>query len=188
VLLLLASSAGAQSWTEPVEVRSGMQRCVTYRAALQGEYLVIEAVHEPSWHTYAMDNVQRATRQLAGQPSLGVELPTEIELGAGLTAVAPWYQSTPKDLSRPDIQWYTWGFEGRARFVVKVRQTGMTETTLRIRGQVCDSSSCLSVDVSLPVRLSQAVTAAPTDKLDMDGLVVVQESGQASPTPQPPAN
>src|SRR5262250_1020950 len=74
------SSAHAADWTDPVEVRQEAKRCVSYRARLDGQFLVVEASHEEGWHTYAMDNTQRAQEKLAGRKSLGIDRPTEIGL------------------------------------------------------------------------------------------------------------
>ena len=41
---------------------------LSYRARVEGDWLVVEATHEPGWHTYAMDNVVRA-REKSGKMS-----------------------------------------------------------------------------------------------------------------------
>src|SRR6185436_14970187 len=107
VFLLVAAVSAAQAadWTEPVDIRYDTKKCVSYRARLNGDLLVIQATHEPGWHTVAMDNTRRAAEKLAGKRSLGVDTPTEFKLGKGLEVVGPWYQSPPKDLSKPELQW-----------------------------------------------------------------------------------
>ena len=76
--LLLGRVIRGGDWTSPVEVRHDVQKCVSYRARLSGEFLVIQATHEAGWHTYAMDNKLRAQEKLAGKRSLGIDSPTEI--------------------------------------------------------------------------------------------------------------
>ena len=76
--MFLTALAGAADWTAPVEVFHDVNKAISYRAKMSGEYLVIQAAVEPGWHTFCMDNVQRATEKLAGRPSLGGDLPTKI--------------------------------------------------------------------------------------------------------------
>ena len=58
--------AKAADWTEPLDIRYDTKKCVSYRARLNGDFLVIQATHEPGWHTIAMDNTRRAAEKLAG--------------------------------------------------------------------------------------------------------------------------
>ena len=67
-----------------------------------------------------MDNKLRAQEKLAGKRSLGIDSPTEIVFAEGLELNGPWYQSVPRDFSKPELRWYSWGFEGQALFVAKV--------------------------------------------------------------------
>ena len=90
VLVAGTSAIQAGDWTDPVEVRHDLKRCVSYRARLKAQFLVIEVTHEPGWHTYAMDNKQRAQKKLAGRRSLGIERSTEIEVTEGLELAGPW--------------------------------------------------------------------------------------------------
>ena len=87
-----AEATRAGDWTGAVEVRHDFKRCVSYRARWDGEFLVVQATHEAGWHTYAMDNKQRAEEKLAGRESLGIDGPTEIRLtpgtGGGRTVVS----------------------------------------------------------------------------------------------------
>ena len=79
VLLLagIAAAAGAQGTAEPPrqEVWLGENLAVSYAARIEGDWLVVDALHEPGWHTYAMDNVQRA-REVTGKARPDTELPT----------------------------------------------------------------------------------------------------------------
>ncbi len=89
--LLFAGVIRGGDWTSPVEVRHDVQKCVSYRARLTGDFLVIQATHEAGWHTFAMDNKLRAQEKLAGKRSLGIDSPTEIAVtrrtGVGWTLV-----------------------------------------------------------------------------------------------------
>ena len=58
--LWVLSAQAAGPWSAPAEVRSDDNLCLTYRARLDGPYLVIRAKVEPGWHTFAMDNKVRA--------------------------------------------------------------------------------------------------------------------------------
>jgi len=130
-------------------VRHDDNLCVSYRAKLDGDFLVVKATIEPGWHTFAMDNKRRAEEKLAGRKSLGIDHPTEIALSGGLEAAGPWQQTAPKDFSKPDLRWFSWGFEKQALFVVKVRRSGTAAARLAIRGQACTETTCKNIDVSL---------------------------------------
>jgi hypothetical protein len=158
-------------WTKPVEVYYDVQKCVSYRARLSGDFLVIQAVHEAGWHTYAMDNKLRAQEKLAGKRSLGIDRPTEIVLAEGLEPSGPWRQSVPKDLSRPELRWYSWGFDGDALFVAKVRRSGSGPAAVAIRGQACAESICKNIDLSISVPLDGGTGKS---EIDLKNLVQVR--------------
>jgi hypothetical protein len=139
----------AGPWSAPVEVRHEETLCLTYRARLDGDYLVVRAAIEPGWHTFSMDNKKRAEEKLAGRRSLGIDQPTEIKLSGGLEAVGPWYQTAPKDFSKPELRWFSWGFEKEALFAVRVRRLGAVPARLAIRGQACTDVTCKNIDASL---------------------------------------
>src|SRR6476620_12110802 len=103
-------------WSNPVEVRHDVQKCVSYRARLSGDFLVVQATSEPGWHTFAMDNKLRAEEKLAGKKSLGIDHPTECKLTGAPVVEGPWYQTPPKDFSKPELRWFSWGFERQALF------------------------------------------------------------------------
>lgn len=150
LLLLIGTDAG---WSEPAEVNFRRDVVVTYRARLDGDVLVVEASHKDGWHTYAMDNIERA-RQKSGREKPETELPTKISVSGALEVVGDWRQTPPKDLSMTEIKWYTWGFEGKSRFAAKVRRTSGDGATVKIEGQACNASSCAMVDtieITLPV-------------------------------------
>ncbi len=163
----------ATDWTEPVEIRQEAKRCVSYRARLDGQFLVVQATHEKDWHTYAMDNTQRAQEKLAGRKSLGIDRPTEIGLSEGLQLNGPWYQSPPKDFSKPDLRWFAWGFEGRALFVAKVRPSGKGPARIAIRGQACSQTTCKYIELEMSVPLPKTNSEGVTSEIDLRNLVQV---------------
>lgn len=175
MLVCAGPAANAGEWSKSVSVGRSGSNCVTYRARLQQDWLVIEAKHAADWHTYAMDNRQRALQKLNGEDPLGMELPTEISIGEGLKPVGKWHQTKPADFSKPELGWYSWGFSKTSVFAVRVKQLDKPQTTISIRGQACDAKSCLGVDVSLALALSPSTTAGP--KVDTSKLVKVQTAG-----------
>ena len=158
-------------WTSPVEVRHDVQKCVSYQARLTGDFLVIQAAHEAGWHTYAMDNKLRAQEKLAGKRSLGIDSPTEIVFAEGLELDGHWYQSVPKDLSKPELRWYSWGFEGQALFVAKVRRVSAGPAILAVRGQACSDAICKNIDVTISIPLG---ARASKSDIDLKSLVQVR--------------
>jgi hypothetical protein len=180
--IALSSITVAESWSDSAEVWRGLLRCVSYRARQHGEYLIVEASHDPNWHTYAMDNRQRADKKLAGKLSLGIEQPTRIDPGQGLEVIGTWYQSKPENLSRPELRWYTWGFSDLARFVVKVKRTGSPSSVIAIRGQACDSETCQNIDLKIRLTLT-APRARSNQEIDLRKLVKVEMESQLEKIP-----
>ncbi|MCS7024307.1 MAG: hypothetical protein NZV14_05865 [Bryobacteraceae bacterium] len=166
-IFVVATTLAASDWSQPVEVRQDTALCVTYRARLAGDYLIVEATHEPGWHTNAMDNDKRAAEKLAGRKALGVDKPTQITSN-DLEISGPWRQTPPKDFSKPDLLWYTWGFDAKAQFVAKVKSPKAGQVT--VRGQACSESSCRNVEVTLDVPQPQSPSAPP----NLDGLELVR--------------
>ncbi|MEZ5365933.1 MAG: hypothetical protein R2748_27275 [Bryobacterales bacterium] len=150
-LSLLAASVWAGDWTAPVAVGLGDEHAVSYRAKLDGEFLVVEATQVNGWHTYAMDNEERAKEALKGKQSLGIDAPTQITVGGGLALAGPWKQSEPHDYSKPAMRWYTWGYDAPALFAAKVKKTGAGAGEIGIRGQACDDKRCKNIDITLSV-------------------------------------
>jgi DsbC/DsbD-like thiol-disulfide interchange protein len=152
-----------QEWSAPAAVMQGSEPLISYRARLAGESLVLEASLLPGWHTFSIDNARRAADKLQGKKPLSQDIPTEILVSGGLTIDGPWHQSPPKDFSKPELRWFSWGYDERATFAVKTRRTGSAAARIAIRGQVCDASSCRRVDLSLqlplPPRGSQSAGA-----------------------------
>jgi hypothetical protein len=172
LILGVACAAAAQpgGWTDAVEVRHDDRLCVSYQAKLDGPYLVVRAALEPGWHTFAMDNKKRAEEKLAGKPSLGIDHPTEISLAGGLETVGPWYQSPPKDFSRPELRWFSWGDERQALFVAKIQRSSAAPVRISVRGQACTDQLCKNIDISISLPPGKA--AAP--EIDLKNLVEVR--------------
>ena len=175
LLFVFALEAGAQDWSDPVVVRRRAEPVVTYRAMLDGSLLVVEAKHAKGWHTYALDNIERA-RKRSGKEQPETELPTRIGVAGGLKIAGNWHQTPPEDLSQEAIRWYTWGFSGRAVFAVRVERVAGAEAVITLNGQACDASACQMVrDVVLNVPLAAA--GADVASLDLTELVEVSEPG-----------
>ena len=158
--------SGIQVWLDDVPA-------VTYRARVEGNWLVVEATHEPGWHTYSMDNVIRA-REKTGKENPETELPTVITPLDGLTIQGDWRQSQPVDLSTPDIRWYTWGFEGRSYFAARIDEAS-SPSSVQIDGQACTDALCAMVEaLVIPV---ETKGSAHAESVDLDTLVVVASDG-----------
>jgi hypothetical protein len=173
IFLAFASPATwAGDWTSAVEVHHDVNRCVSYRARLSGQFLVVQVTPEAPWHTFAMDNKQRAEEKLAGRKSLGIDRPTEITLTDGLEVIGPWYQSPPKDFSKPELRWFSWGFDGQALLVAKVRRSGAGPARIGVRGQACAEDTCKNIDVAISIPLPKADTGH--SDIDLKALVQVR--------------
>lgn len=159
LLLLGLLEAGAQDWSDPVVVRRRAEPVVTYRVMLDGDLLVVEAEHAKGWHTYALDNVERA-RERSGEEMPETEVPTHIQVAGGLRIVGNWRQTKPDDLSQEALRWYTWGFSGRAVFAIRVKRAEGAEAVVTVNAQACDASACQAVrDVVLKLPLPTASAA-----------------------------
>jgi hypothetical protein len=169
-LALLAAAAGP--WSAPVEVRHDDNLCLAYRARIDGDYLVIQASIQPGWHTFSMDNRRRAEEKLAGKKSLGIDHPTEFKLTGGLELAGSWYQTPPADFSKPELRWFSWGFEKQAVFAARVRRKGAGPVEVGVRGQACTDSVCKNIDVAIPVQAPGALQA-PASELKLEQLVKV---------------
>jgi len=161
-LACVAGWLSAGNWSAPVEVRHEDALCVSYEARLDGPYLVVRATVGPGWHTFALDNKRRAEEKLAGQPALSMDRPTEIVALSGIATAAPWYQTEPKNLSRPELRMFSWGFDRSAVFVAKARRTA-GPAKLAIRGQACTESVCKNIDVTVTVPVPAKPGPAETD-------------------------
>ncbi|MBI3683981.1 MAG: hypothetical protein HY235_26705 [Acidobacteria bacterium] len=179
-LVVCTEATRAGEWTDAVDVLHDFKRCVSYRARLAGEFLVVQATHEAGWHTYAMDNRQRAEEKLAGKQALAVDSPTEIRLTHGLEVAGPWYQSSPKDFSRPELQLFTWGFEGHALLAAKVRRSGTGPAQIAVSGQACTETICKKIDVVISLPLAGVATGANPSDIDFKALVRVRQARESN--------
>jgi hypothetical protein len=170
-LLLFVAAAAAQAgeWSQAVEVRHEDALAVSYQARFDGPYLVVRATVGTGWHTFAMDNKKRAEEKLAGKPALSQDRATEITPAAGLTVTGPWMQSAPKDFSRPELRWYSWGFERQAVFAAKAQAAGAA-ARVRLQGQACTETICKNVDVTIAVPGGKTLGTAETDLKDLVAL------------------
>lgn len=166
-LLAICAMAQAGDWSPAVEVRHDDELCVSYQTRVDGPYLVVRATLGSGWHTFAMDNKVRAEEKLAGKSALSIDRATEITAGPGLETTGPWYQTPPKDFSRPELRWFSWGFDRQALFVTKVRRSGNGASTLTLKGQACTEKICKNVDVSIAVPAIKAKATASTDLKDL---------------------
>ncbi len=163
-----AAALEGADWTKPVEVMHETTRCITYRAKIEGDTLLIEVSPEKGWHTFAMDNKVRVEEKLAGKKALGVDKPTEVKL-TGLAAAGGWKQTPPKDFSKPELRLYAWGFEEPALLAAKVKRTG-GPVTVGIRGQSCTEVNCRNIDITIAVPAAAGKGAAP----DLSALIAVR--------------
>jgi hypothetical protein len=170
VVLAVALTAWAGDWSQPVEVRHEDALCVSYQARFDGPYLVVRATVGPGWHTFAMDNKKRAEEKLAGKPALSMDRATEITAVSGVSVAGPWMQSPPKDFSRPELRWFSWGFERQALFAAKAQATGAA-ARLRLQGQACTETICKNIDVAIAVPGGKA-SGAP--EINLNDLVALR--------------
>ena len=150
LLLLAFAQAPTPDWSPVVEVIHDETICLKYQARIDGDLLLVRAKIAPGWHTFAMDNKLRATERLAGKRSLGQDKPTSIAVTGPIAPTGVWYQSEVKDFSKPEQNWFSWGFEGEVTFATKLKSaTGPAPTTLVIRGQTCSENTCKNIDATL---------------------------------------
>jgi DsbC/DsbD-like thiol-disulfide interchange protein len=170
---MLSFAANAAEWSQPAEVRHDDKLVLTYRAKLEGDYLIVRAAIEPGWHTFVMDNKRREQEKLAGKPSLGIEKSTEVEAIKGLALTPPWLQATPKDMSQPEIRHFTWGYEREAIFAAKARRTGAGPAEVNIEAQACAADICKNIDVTLTLP-SGSAKAGASDIVNIKTLIPVR--------------
>ncbi len=172
--ILCSQGYHADNWTTPVELTHNQARCISFRARLAGPYLVVEGTPAPGWHTFAMDNARRAAEKLAGKKALSQDMPTQISVTGALTVDGPWFQSPPKDFSRPKLRWYSWGFDDRALFVAGVRRSGGSDGLIGIQGQVCTSQICKRIDLQITLPLGAAESSPEASLPDFGSLIQVR--------------
>ena len=173
VLMLagIAATAVAQETVEPPrqEVWLGDNFAVSYAARIEGDWLILDVWHEPGWHTYAMDNVQRA-REVTGKERPDTELPTVITPSPGIELAASWRQTAPTELSQPELRWYTWGFADRSFFATRVLRAD-PGSWVQVDAQACTDRLCAMVD-----GLRVPVTHSDGSSVDPASLAVVRSS------------
>ena len=167
LLLLLV----AQDWSPAVEVIHDETICLKYQARIDGDVLLVRAQIAPGWHTFAMDNKVRATERLAGKRSLGQDKPTSIAVSGSLTPNGNWYQSEVKDFSKPEQNWFSWGFENEVLFAVRLAGAGGGEAALVMKGQTCSESTCKNIDATLTLANAKVGPGQPMPK----ALVLVRQ-------------
>lgn len=167
-LLALSGAAGAGDpvWSKPAVVANRSIPCITYRARIAGEWLLVEMKPAPGWHSFALDNQQRAEEALAGKKSLGIEASTKIEPLDELQLVGPWRQPEPLDLSKPDLRWYTFGFDSKTLLACRINPdtlgpAGRRQAEIRITGQACNDSSCRNIDLKVTIAEPQITAGTP---------------------------
>jgi hypothetical protein len=168
-LSLLAFSVSTllcAEWSAPVEVQHELKPVVTYKAKVEGDLLIINAKVEPGWHTFTIDNEKRAAEKLAGKKSLGIDQPTMFKLDSNLELAGPWHQSQPKDFSKPQLRWYSFGFEKEVTFAAKVQRKGAGPAQIGVRGQACSDTTCKNIDVTISVPLSGSPQETASIKLE----------------------
>jgi hypothetical protein len=165
--------AQTPQWSEPAEVRYEDQVCVSYRARIDGPYLVVRATVGEGWHTFSMDNEQRAKEKLAGKQPLSIDKSTEIA-PAGLALEGPWYQTPPKDLSHPELRWFSWGFDKEAVFVAKVARAQGASSQMTIRGQACTDKICKNVDTVMTISIPAQRSAAVSPEIKLNDMAPVR--------------
>ena len=166
MILTLLLLTFAQDWSAPVEVIHDETICLKYQARVDGDVLLVRAQIAPGWHTFAMDNKVRATEKLAGKRSLGQDKPTSITVSGPLAIVGAWHQSPVKDFSKPEQNWFSWGFENEVLFAAKVALVSAPgPVTLVMHGQTCSESTCKNIDatLTLPDAKPGAPSALPKD-------------------------
>jgi len=178
VLPFMLNLSATAEWSESATVDYRDEVVVSYRAQLAGEYLIVEAVHAEGWHTYSMDNVERA-RERTGKERPETELPTRISVEGSLKVTGAWRQSPPKDLSQAEIHWYTWGFEERAIFAVNVVRSGSGSATITIDGQACNASRCRMVDrITIDISSTGSAESASVEQLLADLVEVRKDESE----------
>src|SRR5262249_23630793 len=110
----------------------------------------------------------------AGRRSLGIDRPTELVLTEGLELAGPWHQSAPKDFSKPELRWFSWGFDGQALFVAKVRRSKAESARIAVRGQACTATTCKNIETEISLPLADVQAEAGPSSIDLKTLVQVR--------------
>ncbi len=160
-LVLAMPTDDEPAWSKAAVVRQGSQPVVRFQARIEGDYLLVRATHREGWHTYAMDNQARGEQALQGKMSLGIEQGIEIKVNRGLVLDDHWSQTPPRDLSKPELRWYTFGFDQTAIFACRIKTVRSEPIAVQIRGQACSGESCRNIDVVLEIQQRRPVEQSP---------------------------
>lgn len=158
------------NWSEAAYLTSGNEKAVGYRAAVVNGHLLVQATHFADWHSFAMDNFER----LEGKEIVegNQELPTQIIIDQ--ETAGGWMQSEPDDFSKPEIQWFTWGFRGVSYFAVKLAEPH-DAVKVEISAQACRADICAgAVGLELDVSGSNEGSSNALARKLIEGLVPVQ--------------
>ncbi|MEM1222671.1 MAG: hypothetical protein AAGH40_07890 [Verrucomicrobiota bacterium] len=136
----LNEEQSSHKWSAFAAARYDNRVVARYRAAIFQNTLVLEARYEEGWRSYAMDNAIRG-RQAAG-PDAVFELPTELEVDSRVSLAGDWRQSPPENLSKSELNWFTWGYHDRAYFVCDLEAWPTHGVSLQINAQICNAQTC----------------------------------------------
>jgi hypothetical protein len=87
--------------------------------------------------------------------------------------VGTWYQSAPKDFSKAEIRYFSWGYERQAIFAAKVRRTGKGPVRIAIRGQACTDTTCKNIDAAISLALDGSKPEAEPE-INLKNLIQVR--------------
>jgi hypothetical protein len=90
-----------------------------------------------------------------------------------LETVGPWYQTAPKDFSKPEIRYFSWGYEQSAIFAAKVKRTGAGPARIAVRGQACTETTCKNIDAAILLTLDDAQPDGAAE-IDLKNLIQVR--------------
>lgn len=165
-LLPIVWTNDGSDWSKEVVARQGVEPVVRFQSRLDGDYLIVRATHEKGWHTYAMDNELLAAEALKGKASLGIEQGIAFKVERGLELDERWLQSKPIDFSKPELRWFTYGFERTSYFACRVTKVTSDQVMLRVRGQACSGETCCQVDVRIEFQAGNSVDEKPRSDKD----------------------
>lgn len=154
------SQCSSIRWSPVAATRYGEEVVIHYRAAIFGKKLVVEGKITDGWRTYAMDNPYRAMK--ASGPDAMSEKPTRITLDSSVKPAGEWRQSAPNDFSKPEMEWYTWGFKDTVYFTRELADWPDQDFSIIINAQICNDASCaMANDITLKVPHAANAEAPP---------------------------
>ena len=156
--------ASTSQWSKSKAAYNGQEIAIWYRGAVFGKTLVIEANHGKGWHSYSMDNTIRA--QAKNGPDAMSELPTRLRLEDSVKTAGDWRQTKPKDMSKPKMNWNTWGFEGKTYFIRELSELPKNDFSITINAQVCNEGSCAMANdlvLKIPSKVNNETSPASVE-------------------------